>query len=301
MSGADASALDVRHGTLDVGGATLHYVEAGQGPLVVLLHGFPEFWYSWRWQIPALAGAGFRVVAPDMRGYNASSKPRGVTAYTADLLARDVAGLIRGLGAERAIVVGHDWGGAVAWTFAMRYPELLERLAILNVPHPARFLRALRTPRQLRKSWYMFFFQLPRLPEASVRRGNFAMFRATFRHDPVRPGAFSDDDIERYIAALARPGALTAAINYYRALFRQNPRRMQASFRPIEAPVLVIWGMQDRYLGAELAEPDAQWAPHARVERLPDASHWVQVDRPERVNALLLEFLDDLPRAAVGA
>jgi pimeloyl-ACP methyl ester carboxylesterase len=298
MSGETAAAPDLRHGRLDVGGVTLHYVEAGRGPLVVLLHGFPEFWYSWRWQLPALAGAGFRVVAPDLRGYNESSKPRGVAAYAADLLARDVAQLIRGLGAERAVVVGHDWGGAVAWTFAMRCPELLQRLVILNVPHPARFLRALRTPRQLRKSWYMFFFQLPRLPEASVRRANFAMLRRTFRHDPVRPGAFSDDDIERYIAALARPGALTAAINYYRALFRQDPRRMRAGFRPIEAPVLVIWGMQDRYLGAELAEPDARWAPNARVERLPDASHWVQVDRPERVNALLLDFLRDLPRDA---
>jgi epoxide hydrolase 4 len=286
------------HRYVDLGDVRLHYVEAGSGPLVVLLHGFPDFWYSWRHQIPALVQAGFHVVAPDMRGYHRSSKPPGVQAYRADLLTRDVERLIREVGAAKAVVVGHDWGAAVAWSFAMRYPALVERLVIMNVPHPARMLRALRTARQLRKSWYMFFFQLPRLPEALLRANDFATLRRLFRTDPVRRGAFSEADIERYVEAARQPGALTGGINYYRALFRQGFGRARASIRPIEAPVLVIWGEQDRYLGAELAEPDPALVPHARVERLPDASHWVHLDRPERVNALLLDFLADLRRRA---
>ncbi len=284
----------VVHRFADLGDVRLHYVEAGTGPLVLLLHGFPEFWYSWRHQIPALQGAGFRVVAPDLRGYNLSDKPGGVPAYRAALLARDVARLIEFCGAEQAVVGGHDWGGAVAWSFAMRYPQRLERLVIMNAPHPARFLPALRTWRQLRRSWYMFFFQLPWLPERALRARHFVALRRILRRDPVRPGAFSAEDIERYVEAAAQPGALTASINYYRAAFRRNPRRVRAEPRRIEAPVLVIWGEQDRYLGAELAEPDPAWVPNARVERVPDASHWVQVDRPARVNALLLEFLADL-------
>ena len=279
------------HHYADLGDVRLHYVELGSGPLVVLLHGFPEFWYSWRYQIPVLAAAGFRVVAPDMRGYNLSSKPRGVAAYSGDRLAADVANLIRRLGADSATVVGHDWGAAVAWLFAMRYGGMLDRLAILNVPHPARFLAGLRTWRQLRKSWYMFFFQLPWLPEALARAGDFAWFRSLLRDDPIRPGAFNPADIERYVAAAAQPGALTASINYYRALFRQNLGQRMPKMARIDAPTLVIWGDQDRYLGAELAEPNRALVPNCHVERIPDASHWVQVDRPARVNELLLDFL----------
>jgi pimeloyl-ACP methyl ester carboxylesterase len=279
------------HHYADLGDVRLHYVEIGSGPLVVLLHGFPEFYYSWRWTWPALAAAGLRVVAPDLRGYNLSSKPRGVRRYRMAYLTRDVARLIRACGAERAAVVGHDWGGGVAWAFAMRYPALLTRLAILNAPHPVRFLRALRTPRQLRKSWYMFFFQLPWLPEASFRAQNYKLLRETLRDDPVRPDAFDAADVARYVEAIARPGALTAGINYYRALFRQAPGAVQRQLRPIEAPTLVIWGERDRNLGRELAAPDPAWVPNARVERLPAASHWVQADAPDAVNRLLVEFL----------
>jgi pimeloyl-ACP methyl ester carboxylesterase len=284
------------HRYADLGDVRLHYVEAGQGPLVVLLHGFPEFWYSWRFQIPALAAAGLRVVAPDMRGYNMSDKPRGVAAYDVDLLARDVARLIRACGAERASVVGHDWGGGVAWLFAMRYPALLERLAILNAPHPVRFLRGLAHPRQLLRSAYIFFFQVPWLPEAVWRAGDFRLLRWVFRTDPLRPDAFTAEDIARYVDALAQPGALTGALNYYRALVRRNPLRARAALRPITAPVLVIWGERDRALGPELAAPPPAWVPRARLVRLPDASHWVQNDRPERVNALLLDFFAPLRR-----
>lgn len=290
----------VTHREIDVGEVRLHCAESGAGPLVILLHGFPEFWYSWRYQIPALVEAGYHVVAPDMRGYNLSGKPRGVRAYDASRLADDVAGLARALGAERAIVVGHDWGAAVAWSFAMRHPELLDRLVILNVPHPMRMFQGLRTWRQARKSWYMFFFQLPWLPEWAMRRRGYSWLHRMFRADPVRKGAFSDSDIERYVEAAARPGALTGAINYYRAAFRRSPRRTRADLATIERPVLVIWGTHDRYLGRELAEPDPRWVPDVRVEYLPDASHWVQVDRPDRVNALMLEFLGPAPPAEAG-
>ena len=258
---------------------------------MVLLHGFPEFWYSWRFQIPALAAAGFRVVAPDMRGYNLSDKPEGVESYALEGLARDVERLIGALGEERAVVVGHDWGGIVAWAVATLHPERVERLVILNVPHPERFSRGLRTPRQLLKSSYAFFFQLPWLPERVLRAGDFALVRSVLRNDPVRPGTFGEHDIDRYVRALSRPGALTAALNYYRALARRAPAVARALRRRVGAPVMVIWGQRDLFLVPELARPGPTWVPDARVERLPDASHWVQQDRPERVNALLLDFL----------
>ena len=281
----------VQHRFVDANGLRFHLVEVGSGPLVLLLHGFPEFWYSWRHQIPALAAAGFRVVAPDMRGYNLSDKPRGVQAYRIELLSRDVERLIHACRAERAVVGGHDWGAAVAWAFAMRYPERLDRLVILNVPHPVRFAQGLLTLEQLARSWYVLYFQLPFLPEAGFRAGNFAALRRVLRSDPVRPGAFTDEDIEQYVGAMAQPGALTATINYYRAAVQRNPLNTREQLRRIDAPVLVIWGEQDRYLGRDLADPPREWVPNARVARLPDASHFVQNDRPDRVNALLLDFL----------
>jgi len=274
-----------------VNGVRLHYVEAGEGPLVVLLHGFPEFWYSWRHQIPALAAAGFRVIALDMRGYNLSEKPPGVRSYDIHVLAADVAALICYAGEERATVVGHDWGGAVAWAAAMHHADTMDKLIVLNAPHPVAFLRELRTPAQLRKSWYILFFQLPWLPEASNRAGNFAVLRSVFQHDPARRDAFTSADISRYIRAMAQPGALTASINYYRATMRRGPRQMQRDVRRINVPTLLIWGEQDRYLGTGLTRGLEKWVPHLRVECLPHASHWVQHDEPQRVNELMIEFL----------
>jgi len=281
---------DTTHGEARVGdGVRLHYVEAGEGPLVLLLHGFPEFWYAWRHQIPALAQAGLRVVAPDMRGYNLSDKPLGWRAYGIDTLAGDIANLIRDLGEEWAYVVGHDWGAAVAYATAMSHPEVVRRLAILNAPHPARMLEGFRTLRQLRKSWYMFIFQLPVLPEHALARDGFSLAKRTLR-DGSAPGSFSDEDLVRYVAAWSQPGALTAMINYYRAVFRQSPRAHTARIRTIEAPTLVIWGQRDQHLGAELAEPRRSLVPDVRVERLPQAGHFVQHDAPERVNELLAGF-----------
>jgi pimeloyl-ACP methyl ester carboxylesterase len=273
----------------EVNGVRLHYVEAGSGPLVVLLHGFPEFWYCWRAQIPLLAAAGFHVVAPDMRGYGLSDKPRGVRSYDAEQLAGDVAGLIAHLGAERAHIVGHDWGGTAAYLTAMEHPEVLERLVIIQSPHPARMLAALKTAAQLRKSWYMFFFQVPWLPEALMRRDDFSFLKRSLRAGS--PGVFGDEALERYAEAWAQYGALTGMVNYYRAALRRRPSRTLARMSRIDCPVLVIWGDRDRYLGRDLAAPEPRWVSDVRVEHLPEASHWVPNDSAGRVGELLLEFL----------
>ena len=243
----------------------LHYIEAGEGPLIVLLHGFPEFWYGWRLQIQPLAAAGFCVVAPDMRGYNLSSRPDGVAAYHTDKLAADIRGLVHERGAESALLVGHDWGGTAAWITAMNHPEVVDRLAILNAAHPRKLSQGLHHPDQLRRSWYFFFFDLPELPEAVVHANQWHFFRH-FLHD-AHP-AYTTEEIERYVEAWSQPGATTGMINYYRSSVRQSPKRAEAALRPISAPTLVIWGQDDRYLGSELAEPDHDDVPNLdRVER----------------------------------
>jgi epoxide hydrolase 4 len=278
----------LREGYADVGDVRLHYVEAGEGPLIVLLHGFPEFWYGWRLQIAPLAAAGFRVVAPDMRGYNLSSRPEGVTAYETDTLADDIRGLVHERGAESALLVGHDWGGTAAWVTAMNHPEVVDRLAILNAAHPRKLSQGLHHPDQLRRSWYFFFFALPELPEAVVHANYWHFFRH-FLHD-AHP-AYTTEEIDRYVEAWSQPGATTGMINYYRSSVRQSPKRAEAALRPISAPTLVIWGQDDRYLGTELVEPDHDDVPNLdRVERLADASHWVHHDQHERVTQLLTDF-----------
>jgi epoxide hydrolase 4 len=286
-----ASALlgsEVREGYADIGDVRLHYVEAGEGPLVVLLHGFPEFWYGWRLQIKPLAEAGFRVVAPDMRGYNLSSRPKGVKAYETDRLTADIRGLIQERGGKSAQLVGHDWGGSVAWATAMNYPEVVDRLAILNAAHPRKLSQGLHHPSQLRKSWYFFFFNLPDLPESVVRADHWHFFRH-FLHD-AHP-AYTPEEMDRYIEAWSQPGAATGMINYYRSSVRTSPKKAEAALRPISAPTLVIWGQGDHYLGPELAEPEHDDVPNLEgVERLPDASHWVHHDEAQRVTQLLTDF-----------
>jgi epoxide hydrolase 4 len=281
--------IELREGYADVGNdITLHYVEAGEGPLIVLLHGFPEFWFGWRLQIAPLAAAGYRVVVPDTRGYNLSSKPDGVAPYAAGLLADDISGLIHERGYESANLVGHDWGGTIAWTAAMNHPEVVDRLAILNAAHPRRLQEGLHHPGQLRKSWYFFFFAIPGLPEEVVQARDWHFFRH-FLHDANPP--YSDQEMDRYIEAWSQPGASTGMINYYRASVRESPKKAEEEILPISAPTLVIWGQRDGYLGPELAEPDHNDVPNLdRVERLENASHWVHHDEAERVTELLAEF-----------
>jgi pimeloyl-ACP methyl ester carboxylesterase len=280
--------VELREGEARVGDQTLHYVEAGDGPLVVLLHGFPEFWFGWRVQIAPLVAAGFRVVAPDTRGYNLSSKPEDFHAYGVDLLADDIRGLIEERGAKSALLAGHDWGGTIAWTTAMNHPEVVERLAILNAAHPRRLQEGLRNPNQLRRSWYFFFFATPGLPETVVHARDWHFLRH-FLEDANPP--YTPEEMERYVEAWSQPGASAAMIDYYRASVRQSQKEAVAKLRPISAPTLVIWGERDSYLGSDLAEPHSDDVPNLdRVERLPDASHWVHHDEAERVNQLLIDF-----------
>jgi len=283
-----------QHREVLVNGVRLHYVEAGSGPLVLLLHGFPEFWYAWRHQIPALATAGFHVIAPDLRGYNLSSKPPGVDAYRMEAILGDVIGLMQQAGEERAVVVGHDWGGIIAWHLAIHHPQFVEKLIILNAPHPAAYWRELRSWRQLLKSWYVFFFQMPGLSEQVLGAGDFDLVSRLLRRQPVHREAFTPEDIRRYKQALARPGALTAALNYYRAL-RHPEYRGRHEDAPVHVPTLLLWGERDAYMSPRLTENLNVWVPNLCVVRFPDVSHWVQNDAPERVNRLMIDFLRGVP------
>jgi len=287
----------LEHARVDCGEVTLHCALAGDPgkPLVVLLHGFPESWYSWRHQIPVLA-EHFRVAVPSLRGYGESDRPLEVPSYVLPKLTGDVRGLIRCLGYDSAAVVGHDWGGGIAWAFAIDHPELCRRLAVCNCPHPAIFQKALlSSPRQMLKSWYMLFFQIPRLPEWVLGRKDMRALERAFRSMIVRKDreVFSDDDLREMKRAFSQPGALTAAVNYYRAQFRDrsNLTRYSADTR-IKCPTLLVWAEDDVALGKELTygmEPLID-APLA-IRYIPQCSHWVQQERPEEVNRYLLEFL----------
>ena len=283
--------------TVSTNGIALNVARAGpeDGPLVILLHGFPEFWYGWRHQIGPLAEGGHRIMAPDQRGYNTSDKPEGITRYTVDELVGDVIGLIDSTGRERATLIGHDWGGIVAWWAALRYPGRVDRVAVLNAPHPVVMVRNLwGNPAQMLRSWYAFFFQLPGIPEALFRRSN---WRAAARAlvTTSRPGTFSTDDLRRYRRAWSEPGAFRSMIHWYRAAMRARPRT-PADAR-IRVPTLLIWGTRDRFLGPELARPSTDLCDDGRLEFIEGASHWVQHEEADRVNRLLLDFLAEGPSA----
>lgn len=292
MSMSETITESWQHGELITNGIRMHYVTQGEGPLVVLLHGFPEFWYSWRHQIPAIAEQGYRVVAPDLRGYNDTEKPR--RGYDIPTLLRDIAGLIHGLGEESAIVVGHDWGGVLAWQFAIDYPQMTEKLIILNAPHPGAMQRELRHFSQLRKSWYIFAFQLPWLPEYVLTKNNANEVGRMLRGAALQKEAFPREETAKYQAAMSKPGSAHAALAYYRKVFR-SMFSFSGSSRPhryeVEAPTLLIWGEQDIALGIELTEGLDPWVPHLRIKRIPDSGHWVQQEQPEKVNEYIKEFL----------
>jgi epoxide hydrolase 4 len=279
--------MQLEHTLITTNGITLHVVQSGpvDGPAAILLHGFPEFWYGWRRQIPALAASGYRVIAPDQRGYNLSDKPRGIRAYNMNALAEDVIGLLDAAGRDRVYLVGHDWGGVIAWWVAQNYPERIDRLAIVNAPHPGAYQRfAMTHPRQGLMSWYIGFFQLPLLPEVLTQH--------SFWQSPppgTTPDAFTEDDLVMYREAVRQPRALHSMINYYRAAV-WHPAKARIKSLRITMPTLILWGKCDRYLVTELAQESAALCDDARVE-LFDASHWLQHEQAEQVNQMLIDFL----------
>ncbi len=275
--------------TFHNGPIELHAVAAGppDGPVIILLHGFPEFWYSWRNQIEPLATAGFRVIVPDQRGYNTSSKPRGVAHYSLSHLTSDVLSIADHLGQSRFFLAGHDWGAAVAWSVALLHPQRVAKLAILNVPHPSVMRRFLKTNRrQFRRSWYMFFFQLPWLPEAAFSAFNFKLgVRSLVRSS--RPGTFSPEDLAQYRAAWSQPGALTTMINWYRAAFRYRSKFPDSN---VHVQTRILWGERDAFLLSDMAHDSLRYCDSAELYTFANASHWLQHEEPARVSDLLIHF-----------
>jgi pimeloyl-ACP methyl ester carboxylesterase len=315
------------HGFADgADGVRLHYAEIrpdgdlSEAPLAILLHGFPEFWWSWRLQMPALAAAGYWAVAPDLRGYNLSDAPEGVQSYRMDLLTADVQRLMEHCGRERAVIIGHDWGGAVAWQFAMDYPSSVARLVVMNAPHPERMGEAFGAKpnlRQLRRSWYMFVFQVPKLPERWLATNSYERVGWVFRDTAAHREAFPPEVMQEYRRAAARHG-LSGPLHFYRAAVRAGAQDSRArlgaqfpglanvldsvlgpapatpaDYPKIDAPTLLIWGELDSALGKELTEDmDNLFEGPFEITYLPDCGHWVQQEGAEDVNRLMLEFLD---------
>ena len=297
---APALALpEIQHSFADVNGVRLHYAHAGSGKLVLFLHGFPEFWYAWRNQL-AEFGRDFMAVAPDMRGYNLSSKPPEVEKYDIRLLIGDVVGLIRHLGAKTCYLVGHDWGGAVAWAVAIAAPQIVEKLVIVNAPHPGVFERELReNPAQQQASQYMLWFENPQM-EDLISANNFAQFQEGILGPLLRQGIFTESDRRAYLEAWSQPGALTGGLNYYRAAKIGPPGaspaksflgRAELPSLELTVPTLVIWGERDPYLLTGNLTGLEQYVRSLKIERVPDATHWVVHERSSLVNSLIRSFI----------
>jgi len=285
--------MELEHHFIQTNGINLHTVQAGpkSGVPVILLHGFPDFWHGWRRQIPALVDAGCRVIVPDQRGYNLSDKPEGIKSYEVSTLVDDVLGLIKALDYEKVNLAGHDWGAVVAWTLAITHAEKLHKLTIMNAPHPAvmgRFLR--RDPDQIRRSWYAGFFQLPWLPERILSAQGFRQMVRAVRGTANRD-SFTNDDIEKYREAWSQPGALTAMLNWYRALVRFPPRLPDDP--RVKVRTLMMWGMKDFALNHRMARPSMDYVDEGNLILFPEATHWVQRDAAEEVNHYLIDFLLD--------
>jgi pimeloyl-ACP methyl ester carboxylesterase len=283
-------ALELEHTRILTNGVNLHVIVAGppEGRPVILLHGFPEFWRGWIKQIEPLARAGYRVIVPDQRGYNLSDKPRAVGAYRLEELVADIVGLMDHFGYAKVALAGHDWGAAVAWSVALAYPGRVDRLAILNVPHPAVMLKFLASsPRQMLKSWYIGFFQIPGLADWLLGANNCARLTQLMLHSG-RAGSFTPQDLAEYQKAWSRPGAVTAMINWYRALLRY--RAPAAAEARVRVPTLVLWGKRDAALSAEMAPPSVALCDDGRLIFFESATHWVQHDEAEAVSRHLLEF-----------
>lgn len=280
----------LQHKTIPTNGIQLHVVQAGpaDGKPVFLLHGWPEFWYEWRHQIQPLTEAGYRLWIPDQRGYNTSDKPPAIKDYQVDLLVQDILGLMDQTRQEKCLLVGHDWGGMIAWRIAMQYPERLEKLVIINLPHPKAFQRELRQSwKQKWKSAYVGTFQIPKFPEWYLGLQNWRRLVATLRRSSI-PGAFTNEDMQKYREAWSQPGAMTAMLNWYRAYWQHPPKR-PPDLR-VHVPTLIIWGKKDHVLRWQMAQPSADMCDDARLVYIDEATHWVPADVPDQVNRLLLEF-----------
>lgn len=291
------------HHYANINGIRMHYVQVGYGPeLIVMLHGFPECWWSWRYQLalfrdtPALA-KHYTVVVPDLRGYNETEQASW--GYELDVLVQDVIELIRAQGKRSAIVVGHDWGGNIAWSLAISRPEWVKQLIALNIPHPALFAEAIgRNWQQMRRSWYIGFFQLPWLPERMISANDYAFIERAFLGMAIDKTPFTPQDIQIFKAAMAKPGAATAAVNYYRALVQKGTRGMfRGTGMRVTGPTLLIWGERDMALGKELTYGTERYAPNVRIHYIPNCSHWVQQERAPEVNALILDFLQEMTQS----
>jgi epoxide hydrolase 4 len=255
-----------------------------------MLHGFPEFWYSWRHQIPEFA-QDYHVVAVDLRGYNDSDKPQELEDYKISKLVEDIKGAIAGLGYQDCILVAHDWGGLIAWNFAYTYPEMVEKLIVLNIPHPAKFMAGIKTPQQLLKSWYILWFQIPWMPEFLFQLNNYQAIADIFKNMAVDKTAFTEADLNAYREAAAKPGALTAMLNYYRCNFLSLFNTEQLQWDCLDIPTLTIWGENDTALGKELTYGTEAYVQDWQIKYIPNCSHWVQQEQPTLVNSYIREFL----------
>jgi pimeloyl-ACP methyl ester carboxylesterase len=281
-----------RESSRSVNGVTLHLVEAGRpgDPLLLLLHGFPEFWWAWRHQITPLADAGYHVVVPDQRGYNSSGRPQQVSAYHIDTLAADVVALADTFSADRFDLIGHDWGAVIGWWVAARYPERLHRVVLMNGPHPDTWSRQmLKHPTQALRSTYAAFFQLPWLPETTLGAFDYAGLK-TMMQGSAKPGAFEPGALDRYVEAWSHEGSLTAMLNYYRALRQRTAGETPARIAP---PTLILWAEDDAALEPHLAEAGLALCEQGKLEFVEEASHWLHLERPERINPRLIEWLRD--------
>jgi len=280
-------------------GINFEVLTLGHGDrLAICLHGFPEHACCWRFQMQALANLGFRVWAPNLRGYGGTDSPPEITAYLLEVLVEDVAALIRTSGAKETLVIAHDWGGELAWNLAMWRPALVQRLLILNAPHPACFTRELKHPVQLLRSWYMLFFQLPVFPEWLLGVAAGKAIPYLIRNTCSNPSCFTEDVLEAYRQNAARPGGLTAMINWYRALFDHRPMwRLHREVPKIEAPTLFIWGESDRFLSTRTIVGIENYVSNLTLRVLPGVSHWVQEEAADTVNTMLEAWLtgSDVP------
>ncbi len=280
--------MALTHRFVEANGIRFHYAEQGAGPLIILLHGFPEFWYSWRSQLPALAAAGYRAVALDMRGYGLTDKPR--SGYEIEHLVDDVVAVIQALGESRAHLVGHDWGGIVAWQTAWRRPNAVRSLVVMNAPHPSAFVQfARRNLGQVLQSSYMLFFQVLRLAEWALTRRHAAAVASALRRAASHAGAFSGADVAAYRAAFLRPGVASCSLAYYRAAFRQRFAALPSGL--IDVPTLVLWGVDDPVLKAGMNDRLTSWVKDITIEHIADCGHWTQQEQPDLVNRSLVRWL----------